>query len=68
VADHGVIPADSVRDFYADAHHVLDQLRAVGVDYDDVVQTLEDNGVAAFDAAWAQLGERLAATLHGAPA
>src|ERR1700722_15395863 len=31
VADHGVIPADSVRDFYADAHHVLDQLAAAGV-------------------------------------
>ena len=65
VADHGVIPADSVREYYPDAHQVLDQLRVVGVDYDDVVQTLEDNGVAAFDAAWAKLGERLAATLHG---
>ena len=54
-----------MRDYYADAHQVLDQLAAIGVDYDDVVQTLEDNGVAAFDAAWAQLGERLAATLHG---
>ena len=27
VADHGVIPADSVRDYYADAHQVLDQAR-----------------------------------------
>ncbi|HEY3978269.1 MAG TPA: transaldolase, partial [Streptosporangiaceae bacterium] len=65
VADHGVIPADSVRDYYADAHQVLDQLAQIGIDYDDVVQALEDNGVAAFDAAWAKLGERLAATLHG---
>jgi transaldolase len=65
VADHGVIPADSVRDHYADAHQVLDQLGQLGIDYDDVVQALEDNGVAAFDASWAKLGERLAATLHG---
>jgi transaldolase len=65
VADHAHIPADSVRDYYADAHQVLDQLAQIGIDYDDVVQALEDNGVAAFDAAWAKLGERLAATLHG---
>jgi hypothetical protein len=31
------------------------------------VQTLEDRG-APFDTAWAELGERLAVTLRGAPA
>ena len=68
VAERGVVPADSVRPYYADARQVLGELRQAGVDYDDVVQTLEDRGAAAFDTAWAQLGERLAATLHGAPA
>jgi transaldolase len=64
VADQGEVPADSVRGRYADAQEVLDRLAEIGVDYDDVVQHLEDEGVAKFDAAWAQLGERLAATLQ----
>jgi len=67
VADHGEVPADSVRARYDDAHEVLDRLRALGIDYDDVVQTLEDDGVAKFDASWDQLGEKLAATLRRKP-
>jgi transaldolase len=67
VADHGQVPADSVRGHYDDAQHVLDRLRALGIDYDDVVQTLEDDGVAKFDASWDQLGEQLAATLRAQP-
>lgn len=42
-------------------------LRTLGIDYDDVVQTLEDDGVAKFDASWDQLGEQLAATLRAQP-
>jgi transaldolase len=49
VAGHGEVPADSVRGRY-DAQEVLDRLRALGIDYDDVVQTLEDDSVAKFDA------------------
>jgi transaldolase len=64
VAEQGEVPADSVRGYYADAQQVLDRLAEIGVDYDDVVQHLEDEGVAKFDGAWAQLGERLAATLQ----
>jgi transaldolase len=68
VADHGEVPADSVRGHYDDAQQVLDRLRALGIDYDDVVQTLEDDGVAKFDASWDRLGEQLAATLRAQPA
>jgi transaldolase len=32
--------------------------------YDDVVQTLEDNGVAAFEAGWDQLSDQLAQTMR----
>jgi transaldolase len=67
VADHGQVPADSVHARYHDAQEVLDRLRALGIDYDDVVQTLEDDGVAKFDASWDQLGEQLAATLRRKP-
>jgi transaldolase len=67
VADHGQVPADSVRGHYDDAQQVLDRLRALGIDYDDVVKTLEDDGVAKFDASWDRLGEQLAATLRAQP-
>ena len=63
VADHGVVPADSVRGTYDHAQQVLDELAAVGVDYDDVVAKLEDDAVAKFDAAWVHAGEQLAASL-----
>src|SRR6478735_2323417 len=43
--DHGVIEGDTVTGNYGDAHQVLDQLAAVGVDFDDVTQVLEDEGV-----------------------
>jgi transaldolase len=39
VADHGRIPADSIHDHYGDAQRTLEDLRALGVDYDKVVHT-----------------------------
>ena len=63
VADHGEVPTDSIRSAYDDARSVLDGLAHVGVDYADVVQTLEDQGVATFDASWDRLGDELAARL-----
>jgi transaldolase len=42
---------------------VLADLAAIGVDYDDLVQQLEDDGVAKFDASWDKLSERLAIAL-----
>jgi transaldolase len=63
VADHGDIPDDSIHGTYADSQAVLDGLAALGVDYDDVVQTLEDQGVTTFDASWDHLGQRLATAL-----
>jgi transaldolase len=64
VADHGQVAADSVHGHYDDAQQMLDRLGALGIDYDDVVQTLLDDGVAKFDASWDRLGEQLAATLR----
>lgn len=66
VAEHGQVPADSVRSGYSDAQRVLDRLRAAGVDYDDVVQALEDEGVEKFDASWERLAEQLSDTLSTA--
>ena len=53
--DHGDIPSDSVRGHYAEAKAVLDKLAAVGVDYDDVVLTLENEGLEKFEASWIDL-------------
>jgi transaldolase len=55
VADHGEITSDSVTGHYADARKVLDDLAALGVDYDDVTATLEREGVEKFEASWKQL-------------
>jgi len=68
VADHGHVPADSVHGHYDESQQVLDQLTELGIDYDDVTATLEDNGVTTFDNAWARLGEQLADTLRAQPA
>jgi transaldolase len=59
VADHGDVPADSIHGTYDAAERTLADLRAVGVDYDDVMATLEENGVATFDASWDHLGRQL---------
>jgi transaldolase len=54
-ADHGVTRPDAVTSSYAAAHKVLDDLAALGVDYDDVVDTLEREAVEKFDASWVEL-------------
>ena len=66
VADHGVIPADSIRAYYPGAQRVLVRLAAVGIDYQDVVQTLEDQAVRAFTASWDRLSQQVSAALHDA--
>ena len=67
VADHGTIRGDTIRPFYTDAHQVLHDIAAVGIDYDEVVDLLEDEGITKFEASWArvtaQLSDRLGAPL-----
>ena len=63
VTGHGAIPDDSIHGTYAQSQAVLGGLAALGIDYDDVVQTLEDQGVTTFDASWDHLGQRLATAL-----
>ena len=40
---------------YAQAQQVLDELTSAGVDYDEVVQLLEEEGLAKFEDAWTGL-------------
>lgn len=67
VLDHGVIEPDTVRSHYADAHATLDALRNLGVDYADVVQTLEDQGIETFTASWTEVEREIATQLRSTP-
>jgi transaldolase len=67
VADHGQIPDDSIHGTYDQSQGVLRELAALGIDYHNVVQVLEDQGVSAFEASWDQLGQRLTTALHPGP-
>jgi transaldolase len=64
VADHGKIVGDTIHGHYEEAQQVLDRLAAIGIDYDDVVETLEREGVEKFETSWAQLLESVQHQLH----
>jgi transaldolase len=57
VADHGKIRGDTIHGHYDEAQQVFDRLAAIGVDYEDVVETLEREGVEKFETSWTQLLE-----------
>ena len=53
--DHGVVKPNSLTTGVEEARALLDKLREVGVDYDDVVLTLEEEGVQKFADSFAEL-------------
>jgi transaldolase len=55
VADHGNIQGDQVTGNYRDARQVMDRLAHLGISYDDVISTLEKEGVEKFVASWHEL-------------
>jgi transaldolase len=57
VADHGEIRGDTIRGAYDEARALMASLKEVGVDYDDVVRVLEEEGVEKFEASWTELLE-----------
>jgi transaldolase len=61
--DHGVVSGDTVTGAYAGAHDVFDRLAAVGVDFVDVTQVLEDEGVDKFIVSWHDLQKTVAEAL-----
>jgi transaldolase len=67
-ADHGEMRGDTITGYYADAQKALDDLAAVGVDYDDVVDTLEREGVEKFAASWTELLDGVSKSLQAARA
>jgi transaldolase len=59
--DHGKVRGDTVLEGVAEAQELIEQLRKVGVDYDDVVETLEAEGVQKFSDAFDQIVDRIRA-------
>ena len=51
---------------YAADRLVIDDLERLGISYDEVVQVLEDEGVAKFEASWSELQDTVTAALKGA--
>jgi transaldolase len=54
-ADHGELRGDTVHGTYDQSRQVIADLEGLGISYDDVVQVLEDEGVAKFEASWNEL-------------
>ena len=59
VADHGDVRGDTIHGTYDQARQLFVQLAAAGVNYDDVVAVLEDEGVDKFGVSWKQLLETI---------
>lgn len=64
--DHAPLHGDAVTGSYAEAQKVLDDLAAVGVDYDDVTALLEKEGVDKFIVSWNELLDTVTAALEAA--
>src|ERR1700730_7260832 len=58
-ADHGELRGDTVHGTYDQSRQVIADLEKLGISYDDVVQVLEDEGVAKFAASWNELLETI---------
>lgn len=67
VADHAVVLPDTITPHIAAARETMAALKSVGVDYDDVVDVLEKEGVSKFAASWEELltGVQSALESHG---
>jgi transaldolase len=63
-ADHGGVRGDTVRSGYDEARTLFAELKEVGVDYDDVVRVLEDEGVEKFETSWTELLATIAKELE----
>ncbi len=63
VADHGEVRGNTVAGTYEAAQKVIDDLAGLGIEYDDVIEVLEAEGVQKFEDSYAQLADSLKAQL-----
>lgn len=62
-ADHGVVRGDTITGNYAESEQVLADLAAVGIDFEQVYQTLESEGVDKFVVSWGELVDGVTSAL-----
>ena len=55
VADHGQLRGDAIKGTYEAARGAFHDLRRVGIDFEDVVNGLEEQGLASFAKSWDEL-------------
>lgn len=65
-ADHGELEGDQVTGRAEEAQGLLDRLAAVGIDFDDVLVVLEDEGVEKFQKSWSELVETVTGQMEKA--
>ncbi|MFI7610329.1 transaldolase [Nonomuraea terrae] len=65
-AAQATVNGDTVRPFYEDAWNTMAALKEAGIDYDDVVRVLEEEGVEKFTASWNELIDTVSAELNKA--
>jgi transaldolase len=63
-ADHGQVSGDTITGTYDAARVVLGQLASAGIDFGDVTEFLEHDGLAKFEKSWSELGATIAAELE----
>jgi transaldolase len=63
-ADHGQVSGDTITGDYDGSRGVLDRLAAAGIDFADVTEYLERDGLAKFEKSWSELGATVAAELE----
>ena len=66
VDDHGKLHGNAIAGTYDAARKVIDDLNAMGIEYDDVISTLEDEGVQKFEDSYKQLAESVHSQLDAA--
>lgn len=67
-ADHGEVRGDEVTGRAGEAQELIDAVRAQGVDWDDVIASLETEGVEKFVASWGELVETVEGQMEKARA
>ncbi len=66
VRDHSDVQGDQVTGHYEDAARVMADLKAAGIDYDDVIDVLEKEGVDKFEKSWNELLDTVKTQLEAA--
>jgi transaldolase len=65
-ADHGTVEGDTITPNYDDARRVMAALDGVGVDFEDVVKVVEEEGVEKFEKSWQELRDTVTTALDKA--